>query len=156
MDYGQTSGNKIQIICHSMGCAVANFISQVTEEKIGRITGLDPAQPSFESGDPSEQLDASFVDIIHKNAGYLYEMKLGMFNDCGYVDFRPNGGRSQPGSQNELYGTCSNSRAIEYYLESVKDPDAFESFESHSYEEFERGVFNKQKPTKMGFWASNT
>ncbi|CAL8129453.1 unnamed protein product [Orchesella dallaii] len=160
IDYGQTTGNQIEIVCHSIGCAVANFIAhEITRERIGRITGLDPAQPSFESGDPNEQLDASdasFVDIIHSNAGQFSEMKLGMVNDCGHVDFRPNGGSVQPGCENEFFGTCSHSRAIEYYVESVNDPDAFQAFESHSYEDFESGVVTKQKPTKMGFWCSKT
>lgn len=63
----------------------------------GRITGLDPAGPSFYLV-PSQGIkgsDASLVDIIHTDAGkYGATVNTG----TGTIDFLPNGGRRpQPG-----------------------------------------------------------
>lgn len=64
-------------------------------EKIGRITGLDPAGPQFEGNIPDERLsddDADFVDVLHTDGGTLgYEASI------GHVDYFPNGGKRQAG-----------------------------------------------------------
>lgn len=61
-----------------------------------RITGLDPAFPGFYTivigPQPISKNDASFVDIIHTDAGIV-----GTPFNTGTVDFWPNGGRRQPG-----------------------------------------------------------
>ena len=58
-------------------------------EKIGRITGLDPAKPLFTDKDRSKSLnrtDAKFVDVIHTSSG----------DQCGFL------GRCNSGN----YGVC--------------------------------------------------
>ena len=67
--------HDFHIIGHSLGAHIAGYtgeyIQQMTEEKIGRISGLDPAGPMFQDMptfvrlDPS---DAQFVDVIHTDA----------------------------------------------------------------------------------------
>ena len=64
--------------------------------QLGRITGLDPAEPHFEYTDPIVRLDetdAYFVDVIHTDANPLMSFGLGLWQKCGHLDFYPNGGR---------------------------------------------------------------
>ena len=59
------------------------------------ITGLDPAGPLFTGVDKDFRLDeddATYVDVIHTNAGVL-----GTSQRVGDIDFYPNGGEHQPG-----------------------------------------------------------
>jgi hypothetical protein len=61
--------------------------------------GLDPAYPCFEKAGADrilERSDATFVDIIHTNAGFLIEKRLGFPFSIGHADFWPNGGSIQP------------------------------------------------------------
>lgn len=95
----EVSFDDIHILGHSLGAHVAGYIGNSVQKKIGRITGLDPAGPAFETPylkDPEERLDATdanFVDIIHTCAG-----SLGFLRPVGHVDFYPNGGTfRQPG-----------------------------------------------------------
>jgi hypothetical protein len=67
----------------------------ITDFTLFLHTGLDPARPLIdEYGDPSFKLskdDASHVQVIHTNAGFL-----GAEAPMGHVDFCVNGGRIQP------------------------------------------------------------
>lgn len=63
------------IIGFSLGAHIAGYVGEniqaVTGQKIGRITGLDPAEPLFESTPAFVRLDptdAEFVDVIHSDA----------------------------------------------------------------------------------------
>ena len=59
------------------------------------LTGLDPAGPSFTGESSNFRLDASdasYVDVMHTNAG-----SLGTNQASGDIDFYPNGGTTQPG-----------------------------------------------------------
>lgn len=96
----------IHLIGHSLGAHVAGSAGSMFKGSIARITGLDPALPSFDHfKDPNQRLDltdAQFVDIIHTCAG-----TLGLYAPIGHVDFYPNGGTpTQPGCQaaSELTG----------------------------------------------------
>lgn len=93
--------NNIHLIGHSMGAMVAAFIGKRIQEKtnnrIYRITALDPAGPKFESVRLTKNMrlcdeDANFVDVIHTDAGHY-----GYTAPIGHVDYYPNGGFSQPG-----------------------------------------------------------
>lgn len=62
-------------------------------QRIGRITGLDPAGPLFEGNPPDRRIspdDATFVDIMHTDGG-----GLGTRASVGHVDYYPNGGTSR-------------------------------------------------------------
>lgn len=94
--------STIHLIGHSMGAQISGFaghgVNKVTNEKIGRITGLDPAGPLYEwpTAKSLDEIldsgDANFVDVIHTNSKHL-----GIIYPSGHVDYYPNGGRKQPG-----------------------------------------------------------
>lgn len=84
-------------------------------------------------GDASNRLsenDATFVDVIHTDGGVL-----GFPFPLGHADFFPNGGIPlQPGcaeqeiSKNRWLTViigCSHQRAWQYFVESLKRPQAF-------------------------------
>lgn len=60
---------------------------------LGRITGLDPAEPLFSDTDPIVRLDrndANFVDVIHTDSLPFTSGGLGMRAPIGHIDFFPN------------------------------------------------------------------
>lgn len=83
--------DQVHLIGFSLGSHVSgnagNTLKELTGQVPARITGLDPAGPSFYKGLrlSSRQLsteDANFVDIIHTNQG-----ALGIYKNIGHVDF---------------------------------------------------------------------
>jgi len=65
---------NVHIIGHSLGAHIAGFVGQDLNGRLGRITGLDPAGPSFDSAPPASRLDpddAQLVDVVHTNSGKL-------------------------------------------------------------------------------------
>ena len=76
-------------------------------QKIGRITGLDPANLLFDDDSDHEddrlkKEDADFVDVIHTNSGNSLDGCFGLSSQMGHVDFYPNGGSFMPGCTDEL------------------------------------------------------
>ncbi|KAK3775712.1 hypothetical protein RRG08_006023 [Elysia crispata] len=98
----QTKGldlNSVHLIGFSLGAHLAGYVSRELGYKVGRITGLDPAGPLFQSfGEPIylDRNDAIFVDIIHSNG---LPGGAGTFISHGHVDFFSNGGAHQPGCE---------------------------------------------------------
>lgn len=74
--------------------------------KIGRITGLDPANPlhRYVSDDLRlDKSDAQFVDVIHTNCGGPFGQGfLGLEFPLAHADFYPNSGKSQPGNHTSI------------------------------------------------------
>ncbi|GFQ69885.1 pancreatic triacylglycerol lipase, partial [Trichonephila clavata] len=74
--------SSVHVIGHSLGAHVAGYAGQRLN-KLGRITGLDPAEPYFQYTleevrlDPS---DANFVDVIHTDGGSF--ITGGKFDFC--------------------------------------------------------------------------
>lgn len=67
---------KIQIVGHSLGAHISGFVGKDFGGQISRITGLDPAGPSFERKTRRNRLDrydAKLVTVIHSNRGELVE-----------------------------------------------------------------------------------
>lgn len=94
-------GRDVHLIGFSLGAQVSSFASRIASNfyrvsKIGRITGLDPAGPKFNELNLNRD-DATFVDVIHTNAGRLIFGKFGQARAIGHSDFFPNGGEKQPG-----------------------------------------------------------
>ncbi|ESP00942.1 hypothetical protein LOTGIDRAFT_140189, partial [Lottia gigantea] len=98
--------SNFHIIGHSLGAHSAGFsgqrVTELTGDKIGRISGLDPAGYKFASKDADERLsigDADFVDAMHTDDGVLLSLSFGYKKGetVGHVDFYPNGGQYQPG-----------------------------------------------------------
>ena len=101
----------MHLIGHSLGAHVAGYAGERVEG-LGRITGLDPAEPLFQ-GMPAfvrlDPTDAQFVDVIHtvcpqlslhnslkphpflQDATSILMGGWGMEDPVGHVDFYPNG-----------------------------------------------------------------
>jgi pancreatic triacylglycerol lipase len=92
--------DKVHLVGHSLGshlCGYAGYyIQRDFKLKLGRITGLDPAEPFFSDVGPLVRLDrtdAHYVDIIHTDAApFVAAAGLGLYDATAHVDFYPNGG----------------------------------------------------------------
>ncbi|KAH9375831.1 hypothetical protein HPB48_004016 [Haemaphysalis longicornis] len=98
--------DNITLLGFSMGAQVMGFagrhFKKTTSMELARITGLDPAGYLFEKTNVTlSKHDARFVDIIHTQAGNIYDFKLGLEYSVGHVDFYPNGGSVQQGCPRE-------------------------------------------------------
>ncbi|XP_014336556.1 pancreatic triacylglycerol lipase isoform X1 [Bos indicus x Bos taurus] len=148
--------SDVHIIGHSLGAHAAGEAGRRTNGAIGRITGLDPAEPCFEGTpelvrlDPS---DAQFVDVIHTDAAPMIpNLGFGMSQVVGHLDFFPNGGKEMPGcKKNALsqivdidgiwegtrdFVACNHLRSYKYYADSILNPDGFAGFPCASYSAF--------------------
>ncbi|RVE53468.1 hypothetical protein evm_001838 [Chilo suppressalis] len=139
--------SSIHIVGHSLGAHISGFtgkqFQKLTGQRVGRITGLDPAGPCFSNLEPELKLsaeDADFVDVIHTNGGVA-----GLKEPVGHVDYYPNGGEQQPSC---LIDTCSHSRAWELMAESLHDQGAFPAVRCNSWEDFKKG--NCDETSYMG------
>ncbi|GAB0192002.1 pancreatic lipase-related protein 2 [Grus japonensis] len=98
-EYGYSPAD-VHIIGHSLGAHVAGEAGR-RQPGIGRITGLDPAQPYFQGtpvGVRLDKSDAEFVDVIHTDsAPTIPYLGFGMSTAIGHLDFYPNGGEQMPG-----------------------------------------------------------
>lgn len=106
--------DNFHIVAHSLGAQMSGIIGRNVikksggDVKIARISGLDPAFPSFYPSigtSPINKKDAKFVDIIHTDA-WLYGAPI----STGTIDFWPNGGRTlQPGCPRRTYKALSDN-----------------------------------------------
>ncbi|KAK9746988.1 Lipase [Popillia japonica] len=143
--------SKFHIIGHSLGSHIAGYAGQYVQTfkgaKVGRITGLDPARPSFE-GNPIDQRlsddDANFVDVIHTNGG-----SLGYSASIGHVDYYPNGGSRQNGCGILITNSCSHNLAPTFFYESIND-NRFVALACSSYSNFNNGNCNGNRRIFMG------
>lgn len=177
----------IHLIGHSLGAHMAAYAGQTVQRhfryKLGRITGMDPAEPHFRKTDPIVRLDptdADFVDVIHTDAGPFISGGLGILQPVGHVDFYPNGGVDQPGCNEGVMSymskdsksfyrgirqmlSCNHIRSYQYFTESINPgPCQFIGTECNSWEEFKNGtcfecVNGKKCPfqTKFGLHADS-
>jgi len=151
---------QIHAIGHSLGAHLVGHFARTIQFKAGsiaRVTGLDPAKPWFDLSDESNRIskeDATLVDIIHTNSGFLLDGRLSILEPLGDVDYYPNGGQHQPGCTDACFGifcleidlwdffngACSHARAWEYYHESIVVSTEAENFISKgcaSWDEYE-------------------
>ncbi|XP_004448089.1 pancreatic triacylglycerol lipase [Dasypus novemcinctus] len=150
------SPSDVHIIGHSLGAHAAGEAGRRFNGTIGRITGLDPAEPCFEGTpelvrlDPS---DAMFVDVIHTDAAPVVpNLGFGMSQTAGHLDFFPNGGEHMPGCKKNIisqiidingiwegtrdFVACNHLRSYKYYSDSIINPDGFAGFSCASYSVF--------------------
>ncbi|XP_034994005.1 inactive pancreatic lipase-related protein 1-like [Zootoca vivipara] len=169
------SPSMVHFIGHSLGAHAAGEMGRRVPG-VGRITGLDPAQPYFQ-GTPTEvRLDksqADFVDIIHTDsAPTIPYMGFGISQAIGHLDFYPNGGEYMPGCKKNAisqivdidgiwegtrdFVACNHLRSYKYYSDSIVSPDGFLGYPCAAYNLFETdGCFpcpNGGCP-KMGHYA---
>ncbi|KAG8287450.1 pancreatic lipase-related protein 2 [Homalodisca vitripennis] len=163
------------MIGHSLGAHLSGYVGYNLKTNfgltLGRITGLDPAEPHFSKTDPIVRLDPSdaiFVDIIHSDTTPFIQGGLGMEEPIGHLDFYPNGGADQPGCNegvmkyiNEEKGSffkglrtflgCDHVRSHEYFIESVNTQCNFLAVECESWEKFLAGdCFECESDKKNG------
>jgi pimeloyl-ACP methyl ester carboxylesterase len=118
--------DKFYLVGHSLGAHLAGFVGSDLAGKLGRITGLDPAGPTFDSLDRQFRIDPSdarLVDILHTNAGakiFSVKSEFGSALASGHIDLWANDGHHQPGCKSEILG-CSHKLAIEYYVSFLTD-----------------------------------
>ncbi|GFO21121.1 pancreatic triacylglycerol lipase [Plakobranchus ocellatus] len=160
--------STVHIIGHSLGAHVAGYAGACSPG-LGRITGLDPAQPNYHNYSTAVRLDPSdahFVDVIHTDARpYETVGGYGIIEPIGDIDFYPNGGREQPGcddetsylgtlgyflshglSQTEQSISCSHERSTKFFTASIRHSLSqhgsqcrFRAVPCLSYESFLRG-----------------
>ncbi|XP_014305841.2 pancreatic lipase-related protein 2-like, partial [Myotis lucifugus] len=97
---------NVHIIGHSLGAHAAGEAGRRLGGCVGRITGLDPAEPGFQ-GMPEEvrldPSDAMFVDVIHTDISPTVPyLGFGMSQKVGHLDFYPNGGKQMPGCHKNI------------------------------------------------------
>ncbi|KAK9712795.1 Lipase [Popillia japonica] len=143
--------SNFHLIGHSLGAHLFGFagkhIIELRGQRVGRITGLDPAGPSYEGNPPNNRIsadDADFVDIMHTDGG-----GLGMRASVGDVDYFPNGGTSRQNGCGLLQIGCSHNRAPPYFYESIIS-SGFVTARCDSESDFNNGRCNNNLRTVMG------
>lgn len=153
---------RIHLLGYSLGAHVAGIAGHLTDHKISRITGLDPAGPTFEHADDQSTLsrgDAQFVDVLHTNTRGSPDRSIGIQRPVGHIDIYPNGGTFQPGCdiQNTLMGIaleglkglhnmdqlvkCSHERSIHLFIDSlVNTQQQSMAYRCNSKEAFNKGL----------------
>ncbi|CAO2594437.1 Endothelial lipase [Lemmus lemmus] len=146
---------NVHLIGYSLGAHVAGYAGNFVKGTVGRITGLDPAGPRFETVDINERLspdDADFVDVLHTYTP-SFGLSIGIRRPVGHIDIYPNGGDFQPGCGfNDVlgsfaYGTiteaakCEHERAVHLFVDSLVNQDkpsfAFQCTDSNR---FKKGI----------------
>ncbi|XP_071118489.1 pancreatic triacylglycerol lipase-like [Haliotis cracherodii] len=167
------------MIGHSLGAHVAGYAGRRNTDtgRVGRITGLDPAGPSFEDTNPTVRLDptdAVFVDVIHTDTEPLTRMGMGIKQLSGHVDFYPNGGVDQPGcpahiahmlvtllsGKSTFIGSfaCSHMRAVYIFTESINSLCQFKATRCPSTKNITHNACTGCPETgcpRMGFYADS-
>ncbi|KAJ8931802.1 hypothetical protein NQ314_015258 [Rhamnusium bicolor] len=162
---GHLKLNHVHAIGHSLGAHMCGYIGYTLQKEfnltLGRITGLDPAEPHFSKTTPPVRLDrtaAHYVDVIHTDASQFIRGGLGMTESIGHVDYYPNGGTNQPGCGKSVlqyiketngsffhgvkkYLGCNHLRSHEFFLESIlQNPKCkFMTISCSSYQDFING-----------------
>lgn len=166
----------VHIIGHSLGAHTAGYAGEHLGN-IGRITGLDPAGPSFEKTDPKVRLDptdAAFVDVIHTDAEHIFSLGFGLKQAIGTVDFYPNGGKDQPGCPTTFFAQislmfsgnlevvnnfgCSHLRVLDFFTESINSKCKFQAYPCKSISSISGKFCNSCKTGCgiMGFHTNTT
>jgi len=144
-----TPRSAFHLIGHSAGTHLAGVASAgVSSGRLPRVTGLDPAR-SWPLNDTDNRLDitdADFVDIVHTNGGTNPDNRA-IFNAIGHVDFYANGGRYQPGCQDDH---CNHLRATDLFTESINSKLGFKSLRCDTFEHFQQGLCDDNEVEFMG------
>nr|AKG97518.1 lipoprotein lipase [Larimichthys crocea] len=151
--------DNLHLIGYSLGAHVAGFAGSHATNKVGRITGLDPAGPDFEGMHAHRRLspdDAHFVDVLHTFTRGSLGLSIGIQQPVGHVDIYPNGGSFQPGCN--LRGAlekianfgifaitdavkCEHERSIHLFIDSLlNEQEAAKAYRCGSNDMFNRGM----------------
>ncbi|GAB0094042.1 pancreatic triacylglycerol lipase [Sergentomyia squamirostris] len=162
-ELGLPNLDKVHMIGHSLGSHLSGYAGFTLQRDfnltLGRITGMDPAEPLFHQVDPIVRLDrtdAKFVDIIHSDAKPFTSGGLGISQVIGHLDFFPNGGFNQPGCKEDMatyveqeggsffwgvqqFVSCNHIRSHQFFLESIMPKCPFMAISCEDYESFKAG-----------------
>uniref|UniRef100_A0A6Q2XEV2 Triacylglycerol lipase n=1 Tax=Esox lucius TaxID=8010 RepID=A0A6Q2XEV2_ESOLU len=150
--------SMVHVIGHSLGAHAAGEVGRRIQ-KLGRITGLDPAEPYFQGCSATVRLDPSdamFVDVIHTDIlPFIPYVGKGMSQAVGHIDFYPNGGEHMPGCDKNIASTivdidglwegtrdfvaCNHLRSYKYYNESIVSPKGFTGYPCSNQDVFDSG-----------------
>ncbi|XP_031789463.1 pancreatic triacylglycerol lipase isoform X1 [Nasonia vitripennis] len=160
---GKMQASRLHCIGHSLGAHTCGYVGHNLRVqygyKLGRITGLDPAEPHFSNTSPLVRLDpsdADFVTAIHTDCSPFISGGLGISQPVAHIDFFPNGGRNQPGCNEGVFNSitlekgsffrgikrflgCNHIRSYEYFIESINTVCPFLSVPCTSWERFQNG-----------------
>ncbi|XP_046630612.1 pancreatic lipase-related protein 2-like [Daphnia pulicaria] len=147
----------VHLLGHSLGAHTVGYAGEGIEG-LGRITGLDPAEPYFAEMPSHVRLDptdAKFVDAIHTDTRTILLLGYGMLEPVGHLDFYPNGGRDQPGcdpvnipldmiTEDMVTGgrelvACNHLRCIEFFIDSLVPGYNYVGYECIDNDAFHRG-----------------
>ncbi|XP_041477515.1 pancreatic lipase-related protein 2-like [Lytechinus variegatus] len=125
--------SNMHAIGHSLGAHTAGYAGSDLmrfgrkSDRLGRITGMDPAGPYFRGPQVNQdcrldKTDALFVDVIHtdgtNSSSFIMGMNgAGLQEQIGHQDFYPNGGKHMPGCLPLTH--CSHYRAVYYFTQSI-------------------------------------
>lgn len=160
---GGYDASQVHVIGHSLGAHTAGYVGYNLRVqynvKLGRITGLDPAEPHFSNTSPMVRLDptdAAFVTAIHTDCNPFISGGLGITQPVGHIDFYPNGGRNQPGCNEGVLDSitiengsivrgirrfigCNHVRSYEYFIESINTVCPYVTVPCSSWDRFQQG-----------------
>jgi pancreatic triacylglycerol lipase len=155
----------VHLIGHSLGSHLASYAGERIPN-LGRITGLDPAEPYFQGMGPTVRLDptdAQMVDVIHTDGRSFFLLEIpgyGMSQPCGHLDFYPNNGKEQPGcalsqessalipltlikdgieEASRVLLACNHVRAIKLFTDSINGRCPYVAHRCPSYQQFLAG-----------------
>ncbi|XP_058445504.1 pancreatic lipase-related protein 2-like [Malaya genurostris] len=153
--------DNVHMIGHSLGAHLSGYTGFYLQKdfglKLGRITGMDPAELAFTETNPIVRLDttdAKYVDVIHSDATpFVPKIGLGLYEPIGHLDFYPNGGFNQPGCEQTFWKrrdgsfissmyqffSCSHVRSVSFFIESIQTKCPFIAITCESYEKFLAG-----------------
>ncbi|KAK9878125.1 hypothetical protein WA026_021142 [Henosepilachna vigintioctopunctata] len=167
----------VHLIGHSLGAHLAGYTGSLVPN-LGRITGLDPAEPYFQGMPPHVRLDpsdANLVDVIHTDGKGILLLGYGMSQPCGHFDFYPNNGKEQPGCEiaqtplipltvikkgleeaSRVLVACNHIRSIKLFIDSIGSQCPYIAHQCSSYKDFMNGKCFICKPgttqcTIMGY-----
>ncbi|XP_028656594.1 phospholipase A1 member A [Erpetoichthys calabaricus] len=127
---------SFHLIGVSLGAHIAGFVGSLHKGRFGRITGLDPAHPRFQSVilyDGLNPSNAVFVDALHSDTD-----GFGINLPVGHVDYYLNGGKDQPGCSFFRNPKCDHIRAAYIFISAITKP-CLQAFPCGNYEDFMKG-----------------
>lgn len=163
IEVGRIDPAKMHCIGHSLGAHTCGYVGYTLRQRydyiLGRITGLDPAEPHFSNTSTMVRLDptdATFVTAIHTDCNPFISGGLGITQPVAHIDFYPNGGRNQPGCNEGVLNSitlergsffrgikrflgCNHIRSYEYFIESINTNCPFLAVPCSSWDKFEEG-----------------
>uniref|UniRef100_A0A2S2P627 Lipase member H-B n=1 Tax=Schizaphis graminum TaxID=13262 RepID=A0A2S2P627_SCHGA len=155
LTYSGASAYDIHCVGHSLGAHICGMISNHLTHRQHKIIGLDPARPLVDRYGSAEfrltRDDATMVQVIHTNAGFLGELP-----QVGHVDFCVNGGRLQPSCAKEprniRRARCSHFLSACFFAASVSERGKHhQGIPCTSTCEPLSRTFVKDVPVSMGF-----